>query len=129
MKQPKNWINTTSAKNEYYQWNENNRLITHEDGMDPTQVILRVQNKSFMQSEKDLIAKDWFKKIEEIIINQKKVIKCTCFFDNGCSNIIYLHKTNKNKTNIVEVSGTCVTHPKGYDETKIMVAESVQFSI
>jgi len=35
---------------------------------------------------------------------------------------------NNYKTNIVEVSGTCVSHPKDYDETKIMVAESVKFS-
>ena len=127
LKQPKGWINITSKNNENVRWSEDVILKTHEDGMDPTQIIIRVEKKSIMEIEKGIAAKGWFRKIEEIKINEKKVLKCTYYFDNGCSNIIYLHKSNENETNIVEVSGTCDTHPKGYDETKIKVAESVKF--
>ncbi|MDO5970101.1 hypothetical protein Q4Q35_09805 [Flavivirga aquimarina] len=127
LKQPKNWINITSKTNSYYNWNKNNILITHEDGIDPTQVIIKIQNNSLAESERNLLGKEWFKKIEELIINNKKVIKCTFFFDNQCSNIQYLHKITENKLMIIEVSGTCVSHSKEYDETKIKVAESIKY--
>ena len=39
----------------------------------------------------------------------------------------YLHRRNDRQTTIVEISGTCESHEKGYDETKIIVAESVVF--
>jgi len=127
LRQPKNWINITSKNNDYYQWNQDTRLITHEDGTDPTQIVIKETNQPFREERKRLVSKVWFKKLEEKLINEIRILKCTYFFENGCSNIIYLHKINNNKTKIVEISGTCNSHPKGYDETKLIVAESVNF--
>ena len=39
----------------------------------------------------------------------------------------YLHQKNDSQTIIVEILGTCESYKKRYDETKIIVAESVVF--
>lgn len=127
LKQPKNWINTTVENKENTYWKDEFILITHDNTSDPTQVIIRKKNTSIEEILKELSSKIWFKKIEEIHINEKLIFKCTFFFDNGCSNVQYLHRKNDRQTTIVEISGTCESHEKGYDETKIIVAESVVF--
>ncbi|MEN1786022.1 MAG: SH3 domain-containing protein [Bacteroidota bacterium] len=128
LKQPQDWLNMTKNVKYLDQGNDSTILVTHEDGVDPTQVIIRAKNRSLETIENEIISKGWFKKIEEIVSGGKKILKCTYFFDNGCSNVRYFHKVTKNRTYVVEVSGTCNSHPEGYDESKIMVAESIKFS-
>ena len=127
IKQPKNWINTTATNKENTYWRADFILITRDTAVDPTQVIIRKKNTSIKKVLKELSSRMWFKKIEEIYLNKKLVFKCTFFFENGCSNVQYLHQKNDRQTTIVEISGTCESHEKGYDETKIIVAESVVF--
>lgn len=127
LRQPKNWINTTAANKESTYWRADYILITRDATVDPTQVIIRKKNTSIKKTLKELSSQIWFKKIEEIYLNEKIIFKCTFFFDNGCSNVQYLHRKNDSQTTIVEISGTCESHEKGYDETKTIVAESVVF--
>ncbi|WP_299245626.1 SH3 domain-containing protein [uncultured Aquimarina sp.] len=127
LKQPKDWMNFTVKNKGYKNWKENFILITHEDNEDPTQIIISKYKTPIKKILKDKGFTGGFEKIQEIYINKKLIIKRTLYFDHGCSLIQYFHEISNSMTGIVEISGVCISHQKDYDETKIKVAESVNF--
>jgi hypothetical protein len=101
-------------------------VYTSEAGFDPTRVEIKkvpkgIKNVSQILSDDTTVA-------ETVKLDQKEVIKLIQPSTiNTCESITYLHSVSEVITGVVDIV-TCPTHSEGYDDTKILVAESVKFS-
>ena len=110
-------------------------IYTHESGLDPTRVEIKKINDTIDNVASQLSEDQMFSTTTSEYIElpgeytQEKLLKLTrSVTTNDCKWLTYLHRITPSTTGAVEIA-TCPTHNEGYDATKIMVAESVKFSL
>jgi len=108
-------------------------VYTHEAGFDPTRVEVKKVDDTIANLVAELSENQMFSTTTSEIIQTKghtrqhEVIKLSqSVTTNDCKHLTYLHEITESITGVVEIS-TCPSHGEGYDASKILVAESVEF--